>query len=118
MLSEEDTCAVHFPHNDILIVNMHIDNCRVSRTMVDNGSSDNILYKGALDRMEDTPEAARAMINPQSLSNLYEFDENETRSSGMISLSVRADPYNIITEFFVMMLSPCTKRSVVNLGSI
>jgi len=50
--------------------------------------------------MEDTPEAARAMINPQTQSNLYGFDENETRSPSTISLFVRANPYNVITEVF------------------
>ena len=62
--SEADACAVHFLHNDILFVPMHIGNCRVSRILVDNESSVNILYGGALDRMEDTPEVAQAMINP------------------------------------------------------
>jgi len=52
----------------------------------------NILYGGALDRMEDSPEAARALINCQTQSHLYWFDENETRSPGTISLPVRADP--------------------------
>jgi len=51
----------------------------------------NILYGGALERM-DTPEAARAMTNRQTQSYMYEFDRNETRSTGTISLLVRADP--------------------------
>jgi len=50
--------------------------------------------------MEDTLEMARAMISPQTRFNLYGFDGNETQSPGTISLSVRDDPYNIITEFF------------------
>ena len=65
MFSEANACAVHFSQNDALIVTMHIDNYRVSRILVDRGSSINILYGGVLDRMEDTLEAARAMIIPQ-----------------------------------------------------
>jgi len=70
---------------------MHISNCRVFIILVDSGSSVNILYGGALDRMDDIPEAARAMINSQTQSNSYEFDGNETQSSDTISLPVRAD---------------------------
>ena len=50
--------AMHFPHNDALIIIMTISNCHVSKVLVDNGSSINILYGGALDMMEDTPENA------------------------------------------------------------
>ena len=88
---------MHFPYNDTLIVTMLIGNCRVSKVLVDRGSFVNILYRGALDRMEDSQEAARVLINCQTQSRLYEFDGNETRSLGTISLPVRADPYNVIT---------------------
>ena len=71
------------------------------KILVDGENSVNILYKGALDRMENTPEIARAMIGPQTQSHLYGFDRNETRSSGTISLPVRADPYTVITEFYM-----------------
>ena len=81
--SEDDAYAVHFLHNDALIIIMHIGNCRVSRILVDNGSSVNILYGSAPDRM-DTLEIARAMICPQTKSNLYGFDGNETCSPGTI----------------------------------
>ena len=97
-----DASTVHFPHNDALIITMLSGNCRASKILVERGSSVNILYREALDRMEDTPEAARAMINSQTQPHLYGFDENETRSRGIISLPVRADPYNIITEFYIV----------------
>ena len=60
--------------------------------------------------MEDTLEAPRAMINPQTQSYLYGFDENETRSSGIIWLIVRTNPYNVITEFYVVdVVFPITR---------
>ena len=74
MFSKVVACAVHFLHNDALIVAIHIGNRRVSRILVDSGGSVNILYVDALDRMEDTLEMARTMINPQTRSNLYGFD--------------------------------------------
>ena len=62
MFSEADACVVHFSH-DTLSVTMHIDNYRVFRVLVDSVSSINILYRGVLNRMEDTPEVARAMVS-------------------------------------------------------
>jgi len=56
--SDSDALVVHFSHNDALINTMLIDNCRVSKILVNGGSSVNILYRGALDRMEDTLEIA------------------------------------------------------------
>ena len=52
--SEEDAYSVHFPHNNVLIVMVHIGSCKVSKILVDGESSVNILYDYALDRMEDT----------------------------------------------------------------
>jgi len=42
------------------------------------------------------------MINPQTQSHLYGFDGNEMRSLGSFSLPVRTEPYNVITEFYVV----------------
>jgi len=66
MFSKADAYVVHFPHNDALIITMHIGNCRVSRILIDSGSSVNIMYGGALNRIEDIREMARAIINPQT----------------------------------------------------
>ena len=60
---DSDASTVHFSHNDTLIITMLISNYRVSKILIDGGNSVNIIYGGALNRMEDTPEAARVMIN-------------------------------------------------------
>ena len=96
-----DTLTVHFPHNDALIIGMLISNCRVSKILIDRGSTVNILYGGTLDRMEDTPKIARAMISPQTQTRLCGFDGNETYSLCTVALLVRADPC-VITEFYVV----------------
>jgi len=49
-----------------------------------------------MDRMENTLEMARAVICPQTQSNLHGFDGNETRSSGTTALPFYVDPYNAI----------------------
>ena len=62
--SEEDSYAMHFLHNDVLVVTTQIRRCKVSEILVDGESSVNILYGHALDRMEDTPELAQKLIIP------------------------------------------------------
>jgi len=49
---------MHFCHNDALVVTAHIGCYKVSKILVDGGSSVNILYSHALDRMDDAPELA------------------------------------------------------------
>ena len=88
--SEEDAYAVHFPHNDTLVVTIHIGCRRVSMILVDGGSSVNILYEHTLDRMEETFESARKMIISQTQSLLYRFDGSEAHLPGTIEFPVRA----------------------------
>ena len=42
------------------------------------------------------------MILPQTQSLLYGFDGSEARLPGTVTFPVRADPYNIVTEFRVL----------------
>jgi len=83
--SKEDSYVVHFPHNDALVVTAHIGFCKMSKILVNGGSSVNILYDHALDRMEDTPELARKLILPRTQSLFYGFDGNEACSPGIVS---------------------------------
>ena len=41
--TEEDTCTVHHPHGDALVVTAVVENINVHRLLVDNESSVNIL---------------------------------------------------------------------------
>ena len=113
VFSKVDAFAVHFPHNDALIVS-----CTLALPSVQNlGRSINILYEGALNKMEDSPKMVWAMGNPQTQSNLYGFDENETRSqirSHFLSAPIRT----MSSESSLWStLSPRTTRSSVDLGS-
>ena len=100
--SEEDLYTIHFPHNDALVVTTHIGCCKVSKILVDGGSSVNILYDHSLDRMEDTPELGRKLIISRTQSLLYRFDGNMAHSLGTVKFPVRADPFNIVTEFCIL----------------
>jgi len=55
---DSDAAAVPFSHDDALIITMLIGNCQMSKILVDGGSSVNILFGGAINTMEDTPEIA------------------------------------------------------------
>ena len=59
---KEDAYIVHFSHNDVLVVAIHTGCCKVSKLLIDEGSSVNIMYRHTLDRMEETPELALKMI--------------------------------------------------------
>ena len=99
---EEDAYAMHFPHNDALVVAIHIGCCKVLKILVDVWSSVNILYEHSLCRIEDTPELARKMIIPPTQSLLYGFDKSEALSPSTVKFPVRADSYNVVTKFCVL----------------
>ena len=48
---------------------------------------------------------------------MYAFDGNEARSPGTISLPVRRDLCNVITEFYMAGMKPPTMRYPGDFGS-
>jgi len=61
---------MHFPHNDAFVVTVHISCCNVSKILGDRGSSVNILYDHALDRMDDTPSWTKNWSSPNPVTSL------------------------------------------------
>ena len=49
--SEEDTRHLHHPHDDALVVSIRVGDYNVHRMLVDNGSSADILYYPAFQKM-------------------------------------------------------------------
>ena len=41
-------------------------------------------------------------MNPRTQSLLYDFDDSEARSPGTVEFLVRADPFNLVTEFCIL----------------
>ena len=93
---------MHFPHNDTLVLMVHVGCCKVSKILVDGGSNVNIFYDHALYRMDDIPEQTQKLINPRTQSFLYDFDGREACSPGTVEFPIRADPFNVVTEFCVL----------------
>lgn len=51
MFFDQDLEDVHSPYDDALIVKVQISNVMVSPVLVDNGSSVNVLFKDAADKI-------------------------------------------------------------------
>ena len=88
------------------------------KILVDGGNIVNILYGHALDLVEDTPELARRRILPQTQSLLYGFDGSKACSSGTVTFPVRANLYNVVTDFYVLDIELPTTLSSAGLGFI
>lgn len=49
--SKDDARTIHIPHHDPLVIESQIPNMIVARVLVDNGSSVNILFKAAFEKI-------------------------------------------------------------------
>ncbi|KAF8090837.1 hypothetical protein N665_0464s0003, partial [Sinapis alba] len=79
--SADDAVAVHMPHNDPLLVKLGIKNCKVTKVLVDTGSSVDLIFCDTLDKMGIDPHDMR----PSSRS-LTSFNGS---SETMLSVRVR-----------------------------
>ncbi|XP_043701413.1 uncharacterized protein LOC122651907 [Telopea speciosissima] len=81
--SDEDLEDIQSPHDDALVIKMVIANCTVGRILVDNGSSADILYYDALEKMLLKPEMLKRVESP-----LYGFNGAPLQVEGSIELLV------------------------------
>ena len=65
--SEEDARCLHHPHDDALVVSIHVEDYNMHRVLVDNGSSADILYYPAFQQMGISRERL-IMTNAPSLA--------------------------------------------------
>ncbi|XP_043697244.1 uncharacterized protein LOC122648037 [Telopea speciosissima] len=81
--SNQDLADIQFPHDDALVIKMIITNCIVGRILIDNGSSADILYYDAFEKMLLKPEMLKRVESP-----LYGFNGALVQVEGSIELLV------------------------------
>jgi len=101
---EEDLYVLYFPHNDALVVTAHIRCCKVSKILVDGEGSINILY-GCPRSDGRYSQAGLKIDHPPNPVTSLRIRHGQGTFSGMVKFSVRADSFNVITEFSIMDIS-------------
>jgi len=81
--TEEEALRVMHPHNDAIVVKAQVANNMVKRILIDNGSSADILFKTALERMDLGEIYSTPVKTP-----LFGFAGERVYTEGSISLPV------------------------------
>ncbi|KAL2497070.1 Retrotrans gag domain-containing protein [Abeliophyllum distichum] len=95
--SEEDASHVLQPHSDALVITMPVSGVNVHRTLVDDGSSVNILYLRTFKQMDIDAQHVRPFPKP-----LQGFTGDYVNSKGQIALVVE------------LGLPPCHRRIIAD----
>ncbi|KAF3440821.1 hypothetical protein FNV43_RR19107 [Rhamnella rubrinervis] len=69
----KDTEGVLYPHDDVLVVTLEVENYVMKRILVDNGSSTDIIFSSTLEAMRISPKVAEP-----SRATLVGYDGNES----------------------------------------
>ncbi|XP_013669028.2 uncharacterized protein LOC106373400 [Brassica napus] len=85
------------PHNDALVISLTVANCLVKRMLVDNGSSNNIIFQAAYKELGLEESALTLRITP-----LIGFSEEVKKTAGEVTLPVYAEGINMSTKFLVV----------------
>ena len=78
-----DASGVDFPHNDALVISASIAGCEVKRVLVDGGSSADLLFAEAFDKMMIPRDRLRPAAAP-----LQGFGKDPLKALGQINLAV------------------------------
>ena len=116
--SEKDSRHVRHPHYDALVIKAMIANNNVHRSLVDNGSSVNILYFQAFERMGLKVSDLKPSPNP-----VYGFTEDSVipLGVGVISLSMNLGEYprqSCVMADFLVIDQPSAFNSVLGRPSL
>ncbi|XP_059654957.1 uncharacterized protein LOC132301744 [Cornus florida] len=81
--SKGDLKRVQHPHEDLLVISLLVANCLVRRTLIDPGSSANIITKWTFDQLKLAVDQIRPTGNP-----LVGFNGRRVEPLSVITLSV------------------------------
>ncbi|XP_056697382.1 uncharacterized protein [Spinacia oleracea] len=94
---DKDAVDAQQKHHDVLVLSLPIGNALIKRILIDNGSSENVLFLEALQEMgfEEKSIVRRSTV-------LVGFSGESLRTVGEISLPTYAEGVNIMTKFNVV----------------
>ncbi|KAF3538186.1 hypothetical protein F2Q69_00022575 [Brassica cretica] len=95
------------PHHDALVISLTVANCLVKRILVDNGSSDNIIFQAAYKDLGLEKRALTRRITP-----LIGFSGEVKQTAGEVTLPLYAEGINMSTKFLVVDCDPDVKLHV------
>ncbi|XP_050249126.1 uncharacterized protein LOC126696423 [Quercus robur] len=96
VLGQIEACS-HGPHDDTLVVTLHIEGYDVRRVLVDQGSSAEIMYPDMYKRLNLKPENLVSYDSP-----LVGFDRKTVIPKGLIKLPVQARSEVVDANFIVV----------------
>ncbi|KAG7548011.1 Ribonuclease H domain [Arabidopsis suecica] len=94
---ESKTTELDKPHDDALVIRIDVGNCKLSRIMVDTGSSVDVLFYDAIKKMGHLDSELQGKKTP-----LTGFSGETTFSLGIIQLSTIARGVRKLTNFIVV----------------
>ena len=97
VFTEAETNMVHHPYEDALVVTAKIANIIIHRMLVDNGSTTNILFWDAYQKIRLTWADLSLMTTP-----LYGFTMDHLILEGTIKLVVTLGEHTVVTEFLTV----------------
>ncbi|KAH6761645.1 hypothetical protein C2S52_019078 [Perilla frutescens var. hirtella] len=95
--SSSEVSELSLPHHDALVISLLISNCLIKRTLIDNGSSSNVIFLSTLKGMqvEETDIVKRS-------TTLIGFSGEHKTTLGEITLPTYIEGLNLLTKFQVI----------------
>ncbi|KAK3007885.1 hypothetical protein RJ639_013715 [Escallonia herrerae] len=109
--SDDDSKGIKTPHDDPLVITIKAGNFDVKRVLIDNGSSAEILFHDAFEKMNIPTDSLRKMEAP-----LYGFSNHPVVAEGIIALPVAIGTppaqANLMLDFVVVKV-PSTYNAIL-----
>ncbi|KAK3005822.1 hypothetical protein RJ639_016969 [Escallonia herrerae] len=109
--SDEDSKDIQTPHDDPLVITVRAGNFDVKRVLIDNGSSAEILFYDAFEKMNIPTDRLQKMDTP-----LYGFSNHPVTAKGIIALPVAIGTHPAQANFmldFVVVKVPSAYNAIL-----
>ena len=109
--SEEEARGVKQPHNDPLVIMILIEGFNTRRILVDNGSSADIIYLSAFQKLKLDQRRLRPFDSP-----LVSFSGDKVYPKGIVTLMVtaRSHPFQVTNKHnFLVVDSPLSYNVII-----